>query len=301
MNNELLIRDNLSDTGAIPSTGSTYSSPDLIVHEQVENPEEFFASNYDCDVNQPMDIHSRVNLIYVRVKNISSTPKVAYIHLFAANASLFLNTSEWAMNKLKTSEGVDYVQTGIIQPGEVGVGKVPFVFNALADHNYCHIGCVMDRPGPCDIPQDFCNYEEYHKWMHGNTNICMRNFALIDGPRFLLENTCEYSNPMSTPVTGIFEIQIAGKFPAGTRIGLGCRQLGIDKHTVLEKETSQYSDCVNATIPALQRGIAILKVSLPEGHEGEAGAYAILSFYVSDGVSDRIMKAGQCTIAFAGK
>lgn len=297
MDNGLLIRDNLSDTGTIPSPGAIYSSPDLIIHEQVENPLEFFTSNYDKDVNQAMDIHSRINLIYVRVKNISSTPKVAYIHLFAANASLFLNTSEWKSNKLKTSEGLDYVQTDVIQPGEVGVGKVPFVFNALADHNYCHIGYVTDTPGDCDIPSDFHNYEEYSEWLHGNPNICMRNFALIDGPRFLLENSCEFSNPMPSPTTGVFEIQMGGKFPAGTRIHLYSKQIGVDKLVVSETETSQYTDRVRATVPALLRGIATLKVSLPEGHEGEAGAYASLSFYVSDGM----LKAGQCTVGFAGK
>lgn len=323
MNKELLIRDNLSDTGIIPSVGSMYSSPDLIVHEQVENPEMFFSANYDKDVNQAMDIHSRVNLIYVRVKNISATPKIAYIHLYAANASLFLNSSEWLMDKLKTAEGVDYVQTDVIQPGEVGVGKVPFVFNALSDHNYCHIGYVSDTPGKPDIPGNFSNYEEYSNWLHGNTNICMRNFAKVSGPRYYLENSCEFSNPKKDKTSGLFEIQLGGKFPAGTQILFYSRQLDIEHTTVLDKETTQYSECVPTVIPAESRGIATLKIVLPEGQEGEKGGYATLVFSVweegtkleypnvqalnmdSKDMSQTfrkdygcLIKAGQCTVAF---
>lgn len=321
MNKELLMRDNLSDTGSVPSIGSMYNSPDLIVHEQIEDPYSFFIESYNKDVNQPLDIHSHVNLIYVRVKNLSNVPKIAYIHLYAANASLFLNTSEWITNKLKTAEGVDYVQTDVIQPGEIGVGKVPFVFNALSDHNYCHIGYVLDSPNEPDIPSDFKDYEEYSTWLHGNTNICMRNFTLIDGPRYYLENSCGYSNPKNQDISGIFEFQLGGKFPANTEIVFISKQLGIEKKIVLEKDITQYSDVIKAVIPSNSIGVVILKVSLPLGYEGEKGAYAALLFYVIGNGKKllhpknqelsvinispmfkeqygSLIKVGQCTVAF---
>lgn len=39
MTEQILLRDNLSDTGTVPSRGTCYSSPDLIAHEQVADPQ----------------------------------------------------------------------------------------------------------------------------------------------------------------------------------------------------------------------------------------------------------------------
>ena len=37
----LLMRDNLEDTGVVPSPGYPYHSPDIIAHSQVEKPDTF--------------------------------------------------------------------------------------------------------------------------------------------------------------------------------------------------------------------------------------------------------------------
>lgn len=53
--NNLLIRTSLSDEGVIGKRKFSYQSPDMIVHTQVQNPDEYFKENYDKDVTMPLD------------------------------------------------------------------------------------------------------------------------------------------------------------------------------------------------------------------------------------------------------
>lgn len=308
MENKLLIRDNLQDTGDVPSRGGTYSSPDLIVHEQVADPQTFFKDTYHQDVNQPMNIRSSVNLIYVRVKNLSDTPKIAFVHMYASNVSLFLNPAVWKNQKLLTAEGEDFVQTGLIRPGEVGVTLKPFVFNAEACRNYCHVGYVLDGPGEPDIPDGFSDFNGYVNWVHGHMNVCMRNFVIVSGVRYFLENACEFSNPYGVDCSGLFDLKMIGRFPAGTRIEFQCLQLGIDQEKVLEEDVTEYTWPLSAFIPANTVGVATYRIALPEGQEGEPGAYAALQFYVvperrgmNAAGPPRLIKVGQCTVAFENR
>ncbi len=66
--NNLLIRTSLSDEGVIGKRKFSYQSPDMIVHTQVQNPDEYFKENYDKDVTMPLDKNSGTNFIYVRGK-----------------------------------------------------------------------------------------------------------------------------------------------------------------------------------------------------------------------------------------
>lgn len=152
----------------------------------------------------------------------------------------------------------------------------------------------------------------------------MRNFSVIPGPRFYLENSCEFSNPMTTKISGAFEITLGGKFPAGTQISFICKQLCLEKEIVLKSDAEAYSDYIHAAcVPESSRGIATLKVSLPKDSEGEKGAYASLTFYVlekgrkllyphiqtlalnshamkplDESENGQLVKVGQCTVSF---
>ncbi|WP_455665057.1 hypothetical protein [Phocaeicola sp.] len=279
MNKVLLLRDSLKDQGQVPSPGSVFDSPDLIVHEQVADPVTFFKSNYNECVCQPLNQKSTINLIYVRVKNLSSEPQMGYVHMYYSNASLFLNPADWVKNKLLTAEGKDYVETGIIQPGEVGVGVVPFVFNAKKGYYYCHVGYVSNQPGTPEIRTSFANWTEYVQWLHNNTHICMRNFSYQVGRLNYLESSCEFSNCFDVAKSGILEVQLIKDFPAGTKLHVVCKQLNKDEYIEVVAGVRNYPIAV-VVAPHL-RGVATAELTLPAGCPGVQGSGMKFIFYVT--------------------
>lgn len=286
MNKVLLMRDSLSDQGQIPSPGSYCSSPDLIVHDQVADPQNFFKANYNQDVNQSIDRGSGVNFIYARVKNLSTTDTLtAYVHLYASNASLFMTPSRWKNNRVCSAKGEPVIETMPIAPGEIGVVKEPFIFNAKSMGNYCHVGYVLKDAGTPDIPDSFASYSEFVVWMQGNTHICLRNFRTLGGRRTDFDQISEFSNPSSTEErVGTFNIQLVGRFPVGTQVQVKCAAIGLCESRQVTTVQNMTQFPVGCIVPPGISAYLTTSIFLPSEAGWPTGATLRVVFYVSESV-----------------
>lgn len=267
MNGSILLRDNLSDTGVVPSRGTYYLSPDLIAHEQVADPQKYFKDTYDQDVSMPLQTGSMTNLIYARVKNIGTEPIQAYIRAYACLSSLFLNPSKWEDWQLKSVSGNEYVATGLIQPGEVGVGEEPFIFNAQKNMGYCHTVYAMTTNDKPDFPTEFKDYDSYVAWVMGCTHVAARNHSKVSSEKSSYEQLDEFSNPSeSQSRVALFLIQMTPGFPVGTKIIVNCEPLGIvnKEHEVIDSST-KFEFTESGIVPPSFEGYVKTSVFLPPG------------------------------------
>jgi len=224
----LLMRDSLGDTGVVPSPGYPYYAPDVICHDQVANPQQFFSGNYSGDPSQPVQLGSHTNLLYTRAMNLSTSVKSGWsIHLYRASSSLFLNPSIWRNNVVSTQSGQSSVPLADVQPNAVVVAGEPFILDALASNLFCLIAIASSSPSP-SIPSGFSAYADYISWVRQNQNVCGRNLSLVRNfPSRQYERLDTFSNPESTSVPTLFRVSVSGSLPAGTTFGLTCAPLSI--------------------------------------------------------------------------
>jgi hypothetical protein len=225
-----LMRDALNDNGVIPSPGYPYYSPDVIAHAQVADPNTFFSQNWGNDPSQAIELGSRLNPVYVRAKNLSTSPlSNYYISVFRASPALFLTPSLWKSNPLTTTSGNTFVALPtVVQPGAVGVGQDCFMLDAIASNLFCMVGIASPTQQPA-LPPDFSSYSAYLQWVSNNQNVCGRNLNLVrDYANRSFQRLDSFSNPSPTDtVPTLFQVTVTGNLPAATQFGLTCAPLGI--------------------------------------------------------------------------
>lgn len=273
MGSGLLMRTCLDDVGQIPAH-CTYSSPDVIIHEQVANHKTVFsaADSYSNDPNQQLKSGQAVNFMYARCKNLSSVEKKAYMHLYASRYSLFLNPSQWKQTKLKTQDGKGYTQTDTIPAGGVGVGNELLIIDGQLGRP-CIVGIVLDQTGEPDIPDKFSSYDDYTKWIKENTHICMNNLYVLNTPVTDYESLDDFSNPgrERTPILFMVSLDDA-VFPDKTKIVVECSLLGINE-TFTYKASSPLEKAftVSGVVPVGYSGYIRTSVFLPSGSKWPEG------------------------------
>lgn len=259
--NGLFMRDSISDDGTVPSPGYIYSSPDIICHEQVADPQAFFKDNYNSDPNQPVQYGSAVNFIYSRVKNLSTDSKAGYINVYRSKSSLFMKPSIWKNNRLQTINGTPYLTLNSINPNQIGVGNDPFVLSALKNNLFCVVGIVSSEQEPA-LPDDFSTYSDFVLWIRNNQNICVRNLSLArDYPARNYERLDSFSNPEDIAVPTLFKLT-ATNLPRGTSFGVKCAPLNINKSQNVDQGTI-FTD--SGMCPANFDGTVTTFATLPSG------------------------------------
>lgn len=266
MKKTLLLRDNLQDIGSVNSVNKYGSSPDIIVHEKVDNHELFFEKNYESDPNQILQTGSTTNLIYTRVKNIESKTYEGYIRMYASNCSLFMNPGTWKNNTLRADNGKKVISLGKIDPGAIRVGEKPFLFNAQPHEYYCHVGYVtQNREDEPNIPDSFSTYDDFVLWVKTSPQIAFRNFNYIKTKASNYKQFSELSNPnKKKDCFGIFLLTLTGIYPIGTKITLNCAAMKIINTTFIVEalnEKTQFS--ASGMIPAGFEGHISIEIDLP--------------------------------------
>lgn len=282
----LLMRDSTTDTGVVPSPGYPYYSPDVIAHAQVADPQTFFVSNYSTNPNQPVQLGSHINLIYVRTKNLSTTVKSGwFIHVYRASSSLFMTPSIWLGNKLTTASGNDYVTLGAAQPNQVIVGNDNFILDAITSNLFCLIGVASATQTP-SIPASFSSYTAYVDWVRQNQNVCGNNLTLLRSyPNRSYERTDSFSNPESDSVPVLIKVTASG-LSGGTTFGLQCAPLKINvSQTVSQGDTLTGSGMA----PPHFSGTVTTFGTLPSGEtKWPVGARLDTTVYVGREASDEL-------------
>jgi len=227
--NGFFMRDSLSDTGTVPSPGSPYYSPDVICHEQVASPQTYFVQNYNTNPNQPAQLGSQTNYIYVRAKNLATTSLSGwYISVFRSSSSLFLNTNLWSQNPLYTVSGASSVALNSTPPQGIAVGNDVLLLNAVTSNLFCLIGMASPKPQPV-IPPPFTSYTDYIMWVRMNQNVCGNNLTIAQN--FATQQYSRLdslSNPENDYVPVLFVISVVGTLPAGSTFGVTCAPIGVN-------------------------------------------------------------------------
>ena len=226
-----LMRDNLSDSGAVPSPGYHYMSPDLICHSQVADPQGFFAGNYTSDPNQEFDGHSRFNYIYTRAKNLSEKTLSGYFaSAYEAPPSLYLTPSLWKNRPLKTKAGNSYVTLPSTASGKIAVGDEPLFFDATKSGTHtCLVGIASNTKTPT-IPNDFTHVDDFILWIRNNQNICARNLNIRPNTQTRSHEEIQgFKNPGVNDIPTLFVVEVSGTPPKGTVFGLTCAPLKINR------------------------------------------------------------------------
>ncbi|OEV03898.1 hypothetical protein [Streptomyces oceani] len=287
-----LMRNSLNDDGTVPSPGYPYYSPDIIAHSQVDSPGTFFSENYASDPNQPVQLGSRLNPVYVRARNLSENTLSGYfISVFRAKPSLFLRPSEWSGNPLRTDSGATSVALPpAVAPGEVGVGRDHFRINAIDSDLFCCVAMVSPTQHPT-IPTDFATYSAYILWARNNQNVCGRNLNLVrDYANRSFERIDTFSNPSTTDeVPTLFQVEVSTELPDGATFGLQCVPLGVSTNWRVGDARKRTASGIT---PAGFNGTVTTWVRLPAGTTWPPGASVDTSVWVG-------MEADDPAAAFA--
>ena len=261
-NNNVLIRDDLGDDGSFPSHGSYCSSPDIICHEQVADPQASFATSdaYAADQNEAVRGGSASNCIYVRARNLSGARQTAYLRLYRANASLFMRPSLWRDNRMSTLEGSARQRVDLAGSSIVAAGS-PFMLNAQASYNYYLVGIANDSTDET-VPEDFSSYNDFCVWVRQTPAVGVRNLWCVGTPATSFETNYAFSNPEARERLVAFTVKWSG-VPTGTEISFTCAPLGISVSWVTTGRDEEKPAA--GMVPAGFDGFATAAAVLPSG------------------------------------
>lgn len=287
----MLFRDSLDDMGDMSGHGSYCSSPDMIVHSLVRNPQAAFGTNYSVDPNESVNRSSRTNAIYTRVKNMkeSTGTTTGYIRLYRANASLFMNTDQWKNNRLRTPHGKEYVTVTAAKKDEIVVGDDILVVDGR-EPNFCMVGIVNDSDRET-LPGKFSSYSDFVMWIHKECCVAVRNFSLeASGQTSEYESLYYITNPENRTRLGCILVEASG-LPKGTIIGLENKAMGIGKSIVFDPDypaRRQVTD--SAFLEEGFKGYVKIYARLPKGQAWPADASLVTSFWVNAEGKEEMMQ-----------
>lgn len=257
----MLLRTSLSDVGDMSGHGSYCSSPDMIIHSLVNDPQTYYKNNYKNDPNQKLDRSSQTNTIYTRAKSMQDKAGeiTGYIRMYRANASLFMNSDQWKNNKLLTPKGKEYTKVTAQKNGDIVVGDDVLVVDGTKP-NFCMVGIINDSTAET-VPDKFKSYNSFINWVHSERCVAVRNFSLYDsGVSNDYESLYSISNPESISRRGLIIITVTG-VPKGTVIG-------VENDDLFVSETMTFD-------PANPRPL-LEGVQIPVNYDGYVRIYARL-------------------------
>jgi hypothetical protein len=221
---DLYVRDNLRDTGIIPSTGENYLSPDIIPYQEDALSWDTANSTYSQDIAKSVT-GNRANNIYVRAKNLRATAETGIVNLYRAEASLFLTPNTWI--KVGIASGT-YDADLVYKNGEksiptqgIAIGSPAFVIKDLTENHPCLITVVNTPAHKVNIPVRFASNSAFEQWVRDNPAVAHRNICYYPGDNTKINQTMSFGNLNQSPEYFIFRAEGQG-FDMGTKVRLQC-------------------------------------------------------------------------------
>ena len=240
---DVFMRDNLSDIGAVPATGSANHSPDIIPAgtEPVADPVSTYTDNWRKDPGKDVSA-GRYNYIYVRGKNLFIGPQQADVHLYYSKASLILWPSVWKNNVIKTETEDDHVTVSPSRLGEIFVSPTPFLWKPepIEDYDhYCFVSRVVTSQHPNPIPKDG-NINDFAKYVLNNPGVAWRNVRMVntgDTPSFEALVNLQVTNEVE-----LYMVLECQNIPVGCQARFQCGTPGPEPLIETDKVTIEQSD-----------------------------------------------------------
>lgn len=179
---DVYLRDNVGDTGVVPSTGGISASPDIIVRPiAVADPEASFGEGsgnenvstlgYEVEAGQD-------NYIYARIKNRGGMQAIGVtVDVYWSEVSTLVTPDQWHLIGITNPVNIPATDTLVVtDPIAWQSALIP------ATGHYCFIGIVnhVDDPAPLIPPSTNFNWNEFTDYIRNNNNIVWRNFNVID-------------------------------------------------------------------------------------------------------------------------
>ncbi|MGV1046939.1 MAG: C1 family peptidase [Solirubrobacterales bacterium] len=283
---DLYVRDNLANAGAVPKAGSPCQSPDIVPTGTMplEDPAEL-AKNWLSDPGVDLQ-GEELNYLYVRAKNLALGPAQGTASLYWSPASLLLWPEQWTANRLKTEAEEETVALEASEPGEVAVGRSPFVWKPSlpsgGDH-YCLVSTVATAAHPIELPGKFPTMEAWAEFIQSHPNFGWRNVTVVKG------DTPQYEVELKLTIHDAVELYVLVQgdgLPAGCEVQFACGEAGPKPLLTLKR----------TPLPAVAEPVLGIRSSVPadfdanltlafwnDGHAVPAGATLTLqALYVVD-------------------
>ncbi len=179
---DVYVRDNVGDTGAIPSSGPLASSPDVFVrHTAVTDHNASFGegSGHEDDIGLGSLVErGHSNYVYVRMKNRGegdATAVQATVY-YSAPATL-LSPDLWTEIGTTPAVNVPHGDTLVVaDPIEWLSGDLP------PDGHYCFVA-ILDHPqDPAPLPPGPTDWAGFQSFIRAQNNVTWRNFNVETPP-----------------------------------------------------------------------------------------------------------------------
>ncbi|HEX8619572.1 MAG TPA: hypothetical protein VF911_18475 [Thermoanaerobaculia bacterium] len=292
---DLFVRDDLADTGQIPSKAATASySPDVLVWgtDTIPDPQKYLSDNYDKTWYKNV-VYGEQNYIYCRAKNLFPGSQTGQLYLRYANSGLFCNVDSWRNNLIGTAIPDQNYLNLAAQRNQIVCGDSAFLWNPPNPPNgahYCLIAQIVTEEHPNPLPDRFNSFEEYVQWVVDNPAISWRNVQIVDAAsppqyqeNFYIENVEQNEVEVLVTTTGF-------NLPADTSLSMVCGAVGpeppIDRSTITAGGTRPAQVAQSSYLPPAFAGWVTATVHLPPGQSWEPGMSVLVEAYVISRASD---------------
>lgn len=193
---DIYLRDNVGDTGSVPSTGSISASPDIIVRPDLSpDPDAEFGEGsgnensntlgYEAEAGQP-------NYVYVRMKNRGGADaNGATATVYWSEVSTLVTPDMW--NLIGTTAPVNAPM------GDTLVVADPITWNGVpGTGHYCFVGLLGHAQDAAPPLPPATDWDGFRNFIRNHNNVTWRNFNVVD----------EVPDPNGVPA--IFPFLIAG-------------------------------------------------------------------------------------------
>lgn len=226
--NDLYVRDNFSDAGVIPSSGSAYYSPDIIPYQSGALAFSLAQSAYaGPDLGKNIVLHG-VNNIYVRAKNLNSAAGSGSVQLYWALFSLILTPNRWT--PVTTPGGAastplaDGSGNPLIGAGAIALSSPAFLLTNLppaSSYAYCLVAVVQTAAHPVTIPASFPSNAAYVQWVQNNPAVGHRNVYTVANAQTQIVQVVQFGSDNTTGDN--FHFRILGRgYAVGTGVNVQC-------------------------------------------------------------------------------
>jgi hypothetical protein len=290
---DIYLRDNVGDTGVVPSTGSISTSPDIIVRPSaVADPQTAFGQGSGTENSSTLGYEVEAgqdNYIYVRMKNRGG-----------ANADNVTATVYWSeVSTLVTPDMWTLVGTTLavdVPQGDTLVVADPITWadsDIPGTGHYCFVG-ILDHPGdpapPLPGPTD---WDGFLNFIRNLNNVTWRNFNVVDLDPSVAGDPAE----MPFIIAGapdrprVFDLEIVQHLGKGARVWLEV-PMGLAKQFFEGRRWKYDIDRQNRTVRLLLP--AAPRLYLPEMRFGKAAR--IKARFIVEGIKKNVQRGNWIAI-----
>ncbi len=178
---DVYLRDNIADTGAVPTSGGVSASPDIFVRPfEIADPTAAFGegSGHENSTNLGFAVEGgQNNFVYTRMKNRGATAanNVA-VDVYWSEVSTLVTPDMW--NMIGTTNQVASVPVGdtlvVTDPLTWAEADIP------AEGHYCFIGVAGSADDPAPPLPSATDWNGFASFIKNQNNVAWRNFNVVD-------------------------------------------------------------------------------------------------------------------------